>query len=71
MNNQFYKGRIVKLKGQDQPHMTVQWYREATQNQQLVANQQSVVHGVICEWFDLNMRLQEHEFRPESLVVIE
>ena len=64
MNNQFYKGCIVKLKGQDQPQMTVRWYREATQNQQLV------VHGVICEWFDLNMRLQEHEFRPESLEVV-
>lgn len=64
MNNQFYKGCIVKLKGQDQPHMTVRWYREATQNQQLVVN------GVICEWFDLNMRLQEHEFNPKSLEVV-
>lgn len=64
MNNQFYKGCIVKLKGQDQPHMTVRWYREATQNQQLV------VSGVICEWFDLNMQLREHEFRPESLEVV-
>jgi len=64
MNNQFYKGCIVKLKGQDQPRMTVRWYREGTQNQQ------SVVNGVICEWFDLNMRLQEHEFRPESLEVV-
>ena len=64
VNNQFYKGCIVKLKGQDQPHMTVRWCREATQNQQLV------VSGVICEWFDLNMHLQEHEFRPESLEVV-
>ena len=64
MNNQLCKGCIVKLKGQDQPHMTVRWYREVTQNQQLV------VHGVICEWFDLDMRLQEHEFSPESLEVV-
>ena len=70
MNNQFYKGCIVKLKGQDQPHMTVRWYREATQNKQLVVNQQSVVSGVICEWFDLNMQLREHEFSPESLEVV-
>lgn len=54
-------GQLVKLKGTSSPIMTVRWVREAT------VNQQTQPTGVICEWFDINSHVQQHEFKPESL----
>lgn len=54
-------GKLVRLKGTTQPTMTVRWVREATMNQQVQLT------GVICEWFDTNSHVQQHEFKPESL----
>ena len=54
-------GKLVKLKGGNSPTMTVRWMREATMNQQ------TVITGVVCEWFDINFHLQQHEFKLESL----
>lgn len=57
-------GDLVKLKGNSNPVMTVRWIREAT------VNQQTKAIGVICEWFDADLKIQAHEFRPESLELI-
>lgn len=54
-------GNIVRLKGCSSPVMTVRWVREAT------INQQTQAVGIICEWFDCNLHLQQHEFKPETL----
>ena len=54
-------GKLVRLKGTTSPVMTVRWVREATMNQQVQLT------GVICEWFDTNSHVQQHEFKPESL----
>ena len=54
-------GKLVKLKGGNSPTMTVRWLRECT------SNQQTLVTGVVCEWFDGNLHIQQHEFRPDSL----
>lgn len=54
-------GKLVRLRGTNQPIMTVRWMREATMNQQ------TVITGVVCEWFDGNLHIQQHEFRPDSL----
>ena len=55
------RGDRVKLNGYDQPVMVVRYVRYA------VNNQESKIIGVVCEWFDLDMRLHQHEFNPESL----
>lgn len=53
-------GNIVKLKGSDNPIMTIRWVRE----------EQTQVLAVTCEWFDVNLHLQQHEFKPETLELV-
>ena len=50
-------GSTVKLKGCAGPAMTVRWVREVA----------SKPVGVTCEWFDVNLHLQQHEFKPDTL----
>lgn len=57
-------GSTVKLKGRDNPIMTVRWVREGT------VNQTTRVVAVTCEWFDVNLHLQQHEFKPETLELV-
>ena len=57
-------GSVVKLKGHDWPVMTVRWVREGT------VNQHTQPVAVTCEWFDSNIHLQQHEFKPETLELV-
>lgn len=53
-------GDIVKLKSSDSK-MTVRWVRKAQQNGE------EITVAVICTWFNHNLDVVEHEFRPEQL----
>lgn len=52
------EGDVVRLKGHYGPLMVVRWARE---------NINDEIISVTCEWFDVNLQIQSHDFRVSSL----
>lgn len=59
----FKSGDIVKLKAHDK-RMVVRWVREA------VVNGEKEQYSATCEWFDNDLKLNQHEFKLESLELV-